>query len=66
MKTRPPRVRRSDGKIIGAVVSAGDKQFRATTSGGRNLGYFRSAAAAQRALVDYDDNLTCKKQEKYA
>lgn len=64
--TRSPRIRRNDGKIIGAVVPAGNGQFRATTSGGRNLGYFRSAAAAARALADYDHDLTQRQERKYA
>jgi hypothetical protein len=44
---------RVDGKLVGTITPAGDKQFRATTTGGRNLGYFRSEGAAERVLRTY-------------
>jgi hypothetical protein len=46
-------IKSHDLNIEATITPAGDKQFRATTTGGRNLGYFRSEGAAERVLRTY-------------
>lgn len=56
---------RIGGRAVGTVYPAGSGQFQAATSGGRNLGYFRSGGAAERAVRAYAANVARNKQERY-